>query len=170
MLPTQGARGLIPGQGTRSHMLRLKDNLHTTVKVEDPMCCSQDLAQPNKSKERELRTWTQTHKGGPYQDVGRRTLAAWGPGHCLSGRFHPPFPMLIFPECLPCARCPCGAGRWPETHCSSWGFTVIEVAVEGLRQAMLGGKMKQMTGGRVMSSRIPLLSSKGSGRAGGGSE
>lgn len=76
--------------------------------------------------------------------------------------------MLIFPECLPCARCHCGAGTWPETHCSSWGFTVVEVVVEGLHQAMLGGRMKRVTGGRVMSSRIPLLSSKGSGRAGGG--
>lgn len=56
--------------------------------------------------------------------------------------------MLILPECLPCARCHCGAGKCPETHCSSWGFTVVEVVVEGLHQAMLGGRMKQVTGGQ----------------------
>ena len=41
------------------------------------------------------------------------------------------------------------------------------MVVEGLHQAMLGGKMKLVMGGRVVNSRIPLLSCQGSGRAGG---
>ena len=36
--PNAGIPGSIPGQGTRSHMLQLKD----------PMSCNWDLVQPNK--------------------------------------------------------------------------------------------------------------------------
>jgi len=47
MLPMQGALGLIPGQGTRSHMPQLKI-LHATRKTEDPACViAKDLEQPN---------------------------------------------------------------------------------------------------------------------------
>ena len=36
-IPNAGGPGLIPGQGTRSHMLQLKDPAHSN---EDPTCCN----------------------------------------------------------------------------------------------------------------------------------
>ena len=47
--PCSNARGLgsIPGGGTRSYMSHLKI-LHAAMKIEDPTCHSQDVAQPNK--------------------------------------------------------------------------------------------------------------------------
>ena len=42
-----GGLGLIPGQGTRSHMLQLK-NSYTATKIKDCACHNQDLVQPNK--------------------------------------------------------------------------------------------------------------------------
>ena len=50
-----GGLGLIPGQGTRSHMLQLKFS-HATAKknptcftkIKDPTCCNEDPVQPNK--------------------------------------------------------------------------------------------------------------------------
>ena len=43
----QGALGLTPHQGTRSHMPLLKI-LHATTKTEDPMCHNYVLLQSNK--------------------------------------------------------------------------------------------------------------------------
>ena len=37
--PNAGARGLIPGQGTKAHMLQPKIS-HAAMKIEDPMCCN----------------------------------------------------------------------------------------------------------------------------------
>ena len=42
--PSVVGLGLVPGQGTRSHVLRLK---------KDPVCCNQDLVPPRKKKKRE---------------------------------------------------------------------------------------------------------------------
>ena len=45
-IPNAGNKGLIPRQGTRSHMPQLRVHmlqlkiLHATVKIKDPMCCS----------------------------------------------------------------------------------------------------------------------------------
>ena len=44
--PNEGGPSLIPGQGTRSRMLRLKIQPAAT-KMEDPMYCNQDPVQPN---------------------------------------------------------------------------------------------------------------------------
>ena len=46
-VPNAEALGLIPGQGTRSHIQQL-NRLHAATKLKDPTCRNQDLAQPNK--------------------------------------------------------------------------------------------------------------------------
>ena len=52
--PNAGSLGLIPGQGTRSHMLQLRAPMpqlkipHKATKIKDLECCNRDLAQPNK--------------------------------------------------------------------------------------------------------------------------
>ena len=57
-IPNAGGPGSISGQGTRSHMLQLRDYmsqlkvphavtkkiLHAAMKIEDPMCQNKDLA------------------------------------------------------------------------------------------------------------------------------
>ena len=37
-IPSAGGVGLIPGQGTRSHMLQLEKISHMEGKIEDPTC------------------------------------------------------------------------------------------------------------------------------------
>ena len=52
--PNAGGLRLIPSQETGSHMLQLGAHmpqlkiLHAGMKTENPTCCHQDLAQPNK--------------------------------------------------------------------------------------------------------------------------
>ena len=44
--PNAGGPGLIPRQGTRSHMHVATESLHVTTK--EPACRNQDRVQPNK--------------------------------------------------------------------------------------------------------------------------
>ena len=46
-LPNAGGLGLIPGQGSRSHMPQQRI-LHATMKTEDATCWDKHLAPPNK--------------------------------------------------------------------------------------------------------------------------
>ena len=53
-IPNAGGPGLIPGRGTRSHLLQLRVSmlqlkiLHVITKMEGSKCCNEDLVQPNK--------------------------------------------------------------------------------------------------------------------------
>ena len=50
--PNAGGLGLIPGQGNRSHMPQLRVRMpqlktpRAIEKIEDSMCCNEDLLQP----------------------------------------------------------------------------------------------------------------------------
>ena len=51
--PNVGAWDLIPGHGTGSHIPQLNSHAATkdpnvSMQTEDPMCCKEDPAQPNK--------------------------------------------------------------------------------------------------------------------------
>ena len=53
-VPNAGGPGLIPGQGTKSHLLQLRVHmprlkiLHAVMKMEDSKCGNEDPVQPNK--------------------------------------------------------------------------------------------------------------------------
>ena len=80
----QGTGGSIPGQGSRSHLLQLRNKISRTPtrEIKDPACQSKDLMQPNEGKSLSWCYRDFPHgpvvKNLPFRERDRGLIPGWG--------------------------------------------------------------------------------------------